>query len=94
MEAILLLVLIAYVLFKFNRPLTTAVKVVDKSANILDDTIDTYSNDVHILNARKRGEQLETLEELGEVVTNKQITTLLKGNYEEEVTPKKVQASS
>ena len=72
-----------YLLWKFNRPVTTMVKVVDTSANIADDTIDTYSNEVHILNANKRSKQKAELDELGAIVTNDEINRILAGKRNE-----------
>ena len=77
---IVLAIVVVYVIFKFNRPLTTLTKVLDTSANIADDTIDTYANVVHILNASKRKEQEETLTGMGDIVTAHDIDLILTGS--------------
>lgn len=83
MEAILFIVVV-YGLFKFNRALTTLTKAFNTSANIADDTVGTYANEVHILNAGKRTEQKSALEDLGEIVTINEITKILAGKSEKE----------
>ena len=91
----LLYVIVAvYVIFKFNRPLTTVVKVVDISANIADDTVDTYANEVHIMNADKRKDQAKILAGMGEVVTANDINVMLRGKtqkQEQEETPRETE---
>lgn len=76
---IVLLIVVVYALFKFSRVLTTVVKVVNTAANIADDTINTYGNEVHILNADKRKEQADTLNSMGDIVTAYDINLILRG---------------
>jgi len=60
-------------------PVTTTLNVVDTSAQLIDDTVSTYGNEILISNASVRNEQLKQLESLERVVTNNQIAMVLSG---------------
>ncbi len=77
MELVILIVVV-YVIFKFNRLITSTVKAVEKVSYIADDTVVTYADDVHIMNAGKRSEQKTALETMEEIVTSEEIRVLLK----------------
>ena len=75
---LVVLIIVVYVIFKFNRLITSTVKAVEKVSYIADDTVVTYADDVHIMNAGKRSEQKTALETMEEIVTSEEIRVLLK----------------
>jgi hypothetical protein len=75
---LLLLVLVIYVIIKFNRPLTKLIKVAEESVDISDDTVRTYASDVYIMNAQKRDKQKKEIDKIENVITNDEIKDLLK----------------
>ena len=78
MEATLFIVVI-YIIFKFNGPLTILVKTIFTAFHIADDTVDTYANDVHIMNADKRAKQKTELDAMETIVTTEDINRILSG---------------
>ena len=78
MEIAIALVAI-YLIFKLNGVLTVAIKMVNKSADLADESIEVYANDVRINLADKKGDQLVELEEMEYIPSSQQITDLLEG---------------
>jgi glycerol-3-phosphate cytidylyltransferase-like family protein len=78
------LILIAglFLLFWFKDSIkglaSTAETVVDTVNVTADDSLKTYRNDVLIMNAEKRSEQFDSINNIDNVVTNKEIEDLLR----------------
>ena len=76
--AFILLVLIIYVIFKFNRPLTKLIGLAEETVDLGDDTIKTYASEVYKMNAEKRNSIYAEINALEKIVTNEEIRKKLK----------------
>jgi len=76
--AFILLVLIIYVIFKFNRPLTKLIGLAEETVDLGDDTIKTYASEVYKMNAEKRNSIYAEINALDKIVTNEEIRKKLK----------------
>ena len=74
-----MMLLIIYLIFKFNNVLTIATKVINKTVTIADHSIDTYADDVNINLAKKKIEQFDELSALDFIPTSLDINNLLNG---------------
>lgn len=66
-----------YLIIKLNPVLTTGIKMILKTTELGDASIEVYSNDVHINLAKKRNDQMEELQDLDMVVTSEDIHEML-----------------
>ena len=87
MESAIIIVAII-LLFWFKASIkglaTTAEKVVSETNGTIDDSIQTYANEIYILNAEKRSEQMARIAKLKARVTNSEIRALIENAEVEE----------
>jgi len=81
MEALATILIIIIVLFYFKGVIGKSASVLENTINVVADTTDdslkTYGNEVRILNAEKRSEQVTRLNKLDHIVSNEDIEALL-----------------
>lgn len=68
-----------YLVFKLNSVLTTSIKIVNKSTELADESVEVYATDVRVNLAKKRLDQMEELNSLEYIPTSEDINSILAG---------------
>jgi len=80
MEALILIAGL-FLLFWFKSSIKKSAQLLEKTVNVSNDTVsdslDTYANEIFIMNAQKRSEQMDTINSLDTIVNNDQIKDML-----------------
>ena len=77
--SIAIVIITVYLIFKLNSVLTTSIKIVNKSTELADESVEVYATDVRVNLAKKRLDQMEELSAMEYIPTSEDINSILAG---------------